>query len=419
MKQSTKIFIVGVVLMTITFGQSLDVSGYVRSYIGVLANDDLEFAITQNTIHLTVEKKMGNVGFMANTTIYQYPNSDIDFDLSEVYIDIFFDKMDLRLGRQMIIWGKAEGVFITDIISPKDLSEFLLRDFDEVRTGITALKADYYLGDNTFELVWIPKFTPTIMPTETSIWSRQPSFSLPSTTDYSKNVVPGTLENSEIFLKFSGMSSLIDFEIMAGTMWDDDPTLHITTIVESGNPQPLGLTLAPQHHRLTLGGGSFSTEIKGIVLRGEGAYYSGKQFSALNTMGLPSELMKKNYLQYLVGTDLNIGETLFSAQFIQRTIMDYDESIVLGKTDNMLTFLLNRTLLRETLMLQLFGYVGLSNEDALIRPTLSYDFADGFKILAGANIFYRGNDSIPPDINEMFGYYDDNDMVYLKVKYSF
>ena len=419
MKQRTKLFISTVILMTIAFGQSLDVSGYVRSYIGVLANDDLEFAITQNTLDLTIEKKMGSVGFMANTTIYQYPNSELDFDLSEVYMDIFFDNMDLRLGRQMIIWGKADGVFITDIISPKDLSEFLLRDFDEVRKGITSLKADYYLGNNTFEFVWIPKFTPTIMPNESSIWSRQPSFSLPTTTDYSKKGVPGTLENSEVFVKFSGMSSLIDFEIMAGTMWDDDPTMHISHVTEQNNPQPVGLTLTPQHHRLMLGGGSFSTEIKGVVFRGEGAYYSGKQFSALNTMGLPIDLMEKDYLQYLIGTDFNIGETLFSTQFIQRAIMDYDESIVLGETDNMVTFLLNRTLLRETLTLQLFGYVGLSNEDALIRPTVSYDFADGFEILAGANVFYRGNDSTPPDINEMFGYYDDNDMVYLKVKYSF
>jgi len=419
MKQTTKLFIIGVVIMTSVFGQSLDVSGYARSYIGVLANDNLDFAITQNTFDLTVEKNIGNVGFTANTTIYQYPNSELDFDLSEVYMDIFFDKMDLRFGRQMIIWGKADGVFITDIISPKDLSEFLLRDFDEIRTGVTSLKADYYLGDNTFEFVWIPKFTPTIMPTGTSIWSRQPSFALPTTIDYSKKEVDGKLENGEVFLKFSRMSSLIDFEIMAGTMWDDDPTMHIVPVMEAGNPQPLGLTLTPQHHRLTLGGGSFSTEIKGIVLRGEGAYYTGKQFSALNAIGLPIDLMEKDYLQYLIGTDFNIGETRFSTQFIQRVIMDYEDSIVLGETDNMMTFLLNRTLLRETLTLQLFGYVGLSNEDALIRPSVSYDFADGFEILAGANIFYRGNDSASPDINEMFGYYDDNDMVYLKVKYSF
>jgi hypothetical protein len=38
MKQKTKLIITGVVLMTIAFGQSLDVSGYARSYMGVLVN---------------------------------------------------------------------------------------------------------------------------------------------------------------------------------------------------------------------------------------------------------------------------------------------------------------------------------------------------------------------------------------------
>lgn len=419
MKQSTKLMVVSSLLLVIAMAQSLDFSGYARSYIGVQTNDSLDFAIIQNTLDLTVEKKVGNVGFMANTTIYQYPDSELDFDLREVYMDIFFDNMDLRLGRQMIIWGKADGVFITDIISPKDLSEFLLRDFDEIRTGVTSLKANYYLADNTFEFVWIPQFTPTILPDESSIWSRYPSFLLPITTDYSKQDVRSKLENSEAFFKFSRISSLIDFEIMIGTMWDDDPTMYISPITEQGNPQPIGLTLTPQHNRLKLGGGSFSTEIKGIVFRGEGAFYTGKQFSALNDMGLPIDLMEKDYLHYLVGTDFNIGETRFSTQFVQRAIMDYEDTIIQEEKDNMVTFLINRTFLRETLTLQLFAYAGLTYKDALIRPTIAYDFADGFELLAGANLFYRNDNLTKPNINEMFGYYDENDMVYLKVKYSF
>ena len=414
MKIITKFLVMGSLMVTAVMAQSLDFSGYARTYLGVLTNDSLDYAINQNTFDLNVEKKMGNVGFLANTTIYQYPNSDLDFDLGEVYMDIFFDNMDLRLGRQMIIWGKADGVFITDIISPKDLGEFLLRDFDEIRTGVTSLKADYYLGNNTVEFVWIPTFTPTLMPDETSIWSRQPSFDKPVTIDYSQKEVRNKLENSEAFLKFSGMSSLIDFEIMAGTMWDDDPTMHITP-----NATMDTLSLKPKHHQLTLGGGSFSTEIKGFVVRGEGAYYTGKQFSALNQMDLPINLLEKDYLHYLIGTDFNIGETRFSTQFIQRAIMDYDDAIVQDEMDNMMTFLVNRTFLRETLTLQLFSYVGLNYEDALIRPTIAYDIADGFELLAGANIFYRNDDAESASIQEMFGYYDDNDMVYLKLKYSF
>ncbi|NIA18663.1 MAG: hypothetical protein GWO85_01040 [Simkaniaceae bacterium] len=398
------------------FSQDIGIHGYARTYLGVLTNDPYDYAISQNTLDMKLEGSVGNGGFFANPYLYQYPNQVVELGLREAYMDLYFDNADLRLGKQQIIWGKGDGVFITDIVSPKDLGEFLLRDFDEIRMGVTAAKADYYLGNNTLELVWIPTFTPTTMPEATSLWARVPSFDIPVTIDESEKAVPGRLENSEGFIKFSGMSSLIDFELMAGVMWDDDPTLHITPTLEPGNPQPTGLILAPKHHKLTLGGGSFSTELGRFVIRGEGAYYTGKSFAAENALGKPFDLMEKDFVHYLIGTDFSIGATRLSAQFIQRAIMDYENAIVEDELDNTMTFLVNRTFFKETLTLQLFSYVGLNNEDALIRPSLTYDIADGFEVLAGANIFVKNDAGSDPGI---FGYYDNNDMVYVKVKYSF
>ena len=418
MKNKSLFLILLMAMGTNLFAQNLEINGYVRSYLGVLTNDTNDYSINQNTLDLKLKRTDDNVSFFANPFIYQTPNQDVTLGLREAYMDVYFDNMDLRIGKQQIIWGKADGMFITDIVSPKDLGEFLLRDFDEIRTGITSLKANYYLGDNTVEMVWIPTFTPTIMPDETSIWSRIPEFPLPITIDESQKEIPGRLENSEGFIKFSGMSSLLDYEIMAGSMWDDDPNLHVSPIIEQGNPQPLGLTLTPKHHQLTLVGGSFSSELGGLILRGEGAYYMGKQFSALNPdqLNLPTSLLEKDYAHYLIGTDFSIGTTRFSTQFIQRAILDYDDLIVQDELDNTMTFLANRTFLQETLTLQLFGYFGLNNEDALIRPSVTYDLADGFEILAGANIFVKNEDS---ENTGQFGYYDDNDMIYVKMKYSF
>jgi len=398
------------------FGQNVDIHGYARTYLGVLTNDSHDYAISQNTLDLKLEGSLGLGGFYANPYLYQYPNQAVELGLREAYMDIFFDNVDMRFGKQQIIWGKGDGVFITDIVSPKDLSEFLLRDFDEIRMGITAVKADYYIGNNILEMVWIPTFTPTKMPDTSSPWARLPVFDIPMVIDESEKAIPGRLENSETFVKFSGMSSLIDFEIMAGTMWDDDPTLHITPTLEPGNPLPTSLLFTPKHHQLMLGGGSFSTELGRFVIRAEGAYYSGKSFAAENAMGMSFVLMEKDFVHYLVGTDFSIGSNILSFQFIQRTIMDYDESIVSDEFDNTITIMYNRTFLNETLALQLFGYLGLNKEDALIRPTLTYDIADGFEIVAGANLFVRNNDTIT---DGQFGYYDDNDMAYMKLKYSF
>ena len=101
-----------------------------------------------------------------------------------------------------------------------------------------------------------------------------------------------------------------------------------------------------------------------------------------------------------------------SGQFIQKYILDYSDGITENEINNMATIMARYDMLRETLHLELFSYIGLTNEDALIRPKISYDFDDSFSILLGANIFVG-------DRSGQFGQYQDNSMVYTKIKYNF
>ena len=217
-------------------------------------------------------------------------------------------------------------------------------------------------------------------------------------------------EGSEVFAKFSALTSLVDLEFMAGYAWDDDPTMHVVKSIDPETHELTGLTVYPEHHRLTIGGGSFSTTLGPFVLRGEGAYYKGKYFNSTDPT-LPESVVKKDYLHYLVGMDYTLWDIHLSGQFIQQAILQYEETIDRDEYENMGTFLASRDFLDETLNLQLFVYYGFNNSDALIRPRVTYDLADGFEILLGANIF-TGTEG-------WFGQYNDNDMVYTKVKYSF
>jgi Protein of unknown function (DUF1302) len=410
LRMTTKLVFLAIMLISSLSAQSLSFNGYVRNYVGVLTQGDNEYSILQNTFNLNVEHSQDMVSFKANPYMYYYDDNNLEIGLREVYMDIFFDSIDLRIGKQQIIWGKADGVFITDIISPKDLREFLLQDFDEIRTGVTAVKANYYQGNNTLEFVWIPTFTPTALPEIGSLWFPDLNFPVQPVFDNSKKEVKGSLENSEVFAKYSALTSLVDFEIMAGYAWDDDPTMHITRSIDPQTKQLTGLTVTPVHHRLAIGGGSFSTTLGGWVVRGEGAYYQGKYFNSTDPFD-GDAVVKKDYAHYLLGVDYSLWDVRLSGQFIQQAIVDYDENITQDEYDNTVTFLARRDFLRETLTLELFTYIGLNNEDALIRPRLYYDLTDGFEILLGANIFTGNQGS--------FGQYDKNDMLYAKVKYSF
>ncbi len=394
--------------------QTADITGFARNYTGALFENS-QFSIIQNTFSLDVAKMGNKVAFNANPMLYQYWSDSLDLRMRELYLDLYFDNVDIRIGKQQVVWGKADGVFITDIVSPLDLTEFLLPDFDEIRVGITAVKLDYYLGNNTFEVIWAPNFTSVEIPQAGSIWYIQPDFPVTPVFDWSKSDITPSLENSEFFAKFTGMTSIVDFEIMAAYTWDDTPSMHVNKQfgMNPATQQPMltGLTVAPEHHRLNIGGGSFSTEVKGVIIRGEVAYYNGKQFQTEDQLAVDA-LTEKDYLHYLLGADFSIKGLKMSAQFIQQSILDYDENMMNEEIENTMTFLARYDLLRETVHLELFSYIGLTNEDALIRPKISYDFDDSFSILLGANIFI-GDDA------GRFGQYKDNSMAYLKMKYSF
>jgi len=236
------------------WAQSTKFTGYVRNHTGILLKDDNDYSIIQDTLDLRIEHSRGKVAFMANPYIHFYHNKEQEIDIRQSYMDILLDSVDIRIGKQQIVWGKADGVFITDVISPKDMGEFLLPDFEEIRLGVQSLKLDYYSGDTTIEFVWIPVFTPTIMPAVDSIWFVQPDFLITPTYDNSKKDVPSNLKNSEVFLKLSAITSMIDFEIMAGITWDDDPTAHVYKTLDPTTDQLSVLTVTPEHHLLRLGG---------------------------------------------------------------------------------------------------------------------------------------------------------------------
>jgi len=175
-------------------------------------------------------------------------------------------------------------------------------------------------------------------------------------------------------------------------------------------PQPdTTLLIKPEYHRLPLVGASFSKAVGGAVVRGEGAYYFENRFAAEDFS--VNGVKEKDYAHYLIGYDHNWFGMNVSLQFIQEYILDYEEDISNDEFQSTTTFLASKTFSNETLELSLFSYYGINDNDALLRSKLSYDLYDGFEIQLGANIFVgeEGN----------FGQYNDNDMVYMKVRYDF
>jgi hypothetical protein len=145
------------------------------------------------------------------------------------------------------------------------------------------------------------------------------------------------------------------------------------------------------------------------VVRAEAAWYFNKKFAA-DDLSL-NGINEKDYVHYLIGYDHSWYGINISLQFIQEYIRDYEDNIRNDEFSNTMTCLLSEDFWRETMRLEMFAYYGMNDNDALLRPKIVYDLADGVQVQIGANIFV-GDDG-------NFGQYNKNDLIYLKARYDF
>jgi len=70
--------------------------------------------------------------------------------LRELYVDTTAGDWDLRLGKQQVVWGTADGIKLLDMINPTDWSEFNQNAPADARIPVWMVNAERYLdnGDN-------------------------------------------------------------------------------------------------------------------------------------------------------------------------------------------------------------------------------------------------------------------------------
>jgi len=376
------------------------INGYMRSKVGSLVEGG-DYFVVEDALDLRLSYTLGDAGFYANPVLYDRDGAVLPVELREAYIDMYGDVLDIRMGKQQIIWGKGDGVFITDIVSPKDLSRFLIPDFEELRLAVTGAKINLHAGTQGLELVWLPWFTPSVTPSAESIWT--PSMPFAAIPTLQTGPLPGmSLRNGEYFARYSWMGPSLDVSLMGGWFWNDTPVFRVVS--------PVPLTVKPEYYQLVAGGYAVSGVLGPFILRSEGALYGNKRFQG-NPMVYPDGYAEKNEIQYLVGSDFSVAGYNFGVQFIQDIILDHEDDLVDDAVKNTATFVVSKTFIRDTLTVEIFTYVGFAAPDALIKPRVTLDVSDGLEIFAGAYVF----------LGEFgdFGQYGDNDGVYVAARLSF
>jgi hypothetical protein len=69
--------------------------------------------------------------------------------LRELYVDTYLADWSLRLGKQQVVWGTADGIKLLDIINPTDFRELSQNSMEDSRIPIWMINAERNIGDNS------------------------------------------------------------------------------------------------------------------------------------------------------------------------------------------------------------------------------------------------------------------------------
>ncbi|MBN1932678.1 MAG: hypothetical protein JW786_13830 [Desulfobacterales bacterium] len=341
-------------------------------------------------------------------------NQEKEAKLRTAFLDFNLGDVDLRIGKQQIVWGEAVGLFFADIINPKDLREFILPELGEIRIPTWATDIEYYFDDNYFEFVWIPvpKFNKFGTFGSEFDFERLQSIQENISVIYLDKKEPSSnLKNSEFGFRISRLIGNWDLSMFYFYGYDYFPVNFRGYFSNSSNPNTV-IMVSPEYKKINISGMTFSSDFNNVILKGEFIFNNNKYFEVSDPLDTDG-VVKKDYLDYILGMNYTFFDRIDSNfQLMQRIIFNYDKKILEDDVTVSFSIWLKTSFLNNTLEPEIFFVSSLNKKDLMIRPKLSYTFADNCKLTMGIDIFEGVSDGY-------FGQFDDKDRIYLELSFDF
>jgi hypothetical protein len=363
--------------------------------------------------------------------------------LRDCYLDYTNDSWFLRLGRQQVAWGQADGITILDRVNPVDLSEYWLPDFVDIRIPLWMANINYSPKLNSnLQFLFIPDFEQS---TSAPPWA---PFTFRSYRLYdnwrrtqlrvNENIYfPGKqFKNSTFGLQWSDRVGDLNYTLnyLNGFYY----TARNTIISLGGGNWKVDRAFK----RWRMYGASFNKTftnpgpLQGITLRGDFAYYNDEPTYFGNVYLASSRGINRwDNVFWLIGADKAIFTNwLVSFQFSQYIMQDAKpgawssspfspdfgtiyqtmNAYTYGPQDqveNIFTLKISTDFMHERLKPEVLWSFTDDNQGKL-SPKVTYELRDNLWLTAGIHYFY-GNEW---DSN---GQFRDQSQFYTNVKYTF
>ena len=346
------------------------------------------------------------------TNFYPQPvreDQHLDFFLRETYVDTSVGGLDLRLGKQNIIWGEMVGLFFADVVSARDQRDFILPDFEIIRIPQWAARAEYFGEKFHAEVIWLP------YPEMDNIGKPGAEFfpfQIPAPSGFSQQFndvrrPDNNLKNSNYGARASTLRNGWDWSAFYYRSTDVSPTFYRDVTL---SPTPR-LVYTPRHDRIWQAGGTLAKDFGSFVAKAETIYASGRQFN-VTRLTQPTGVVPQDTLDYVLGLDFTLpGETRLNLQYFERLFFHHDPDLLQNRRESGVSLLLSgkigANLAPEFLIIQ-----SVNRNDSLMRPKIAWIAERNWRVTFGVDIFTG-------PITGLFGRFQDRDRAYIESRYDF
>jgi hypothetical protein len=405
---------------------TFDWNGYVRSdvFVGKASGESgatTRAAYGELALKLKVRKQSHGDAY-AEARLRYGDEDDVrhtSLSLREAYVNLYAGALDLRLGQQIIVWGRADGFNPTNNLTPFD---FRIRSpvEDDRRLGNVGARAFLNLAPLRLEGVWMPLYAATELPT---------SVTLPNGVSFGAQKAPSAkLQNGlgagRLHLELPAFEASVSYVFGHAPL----PGVALQDF-NAGRDYGIFITRTPYRHHVV--GGDFSMVVADYLgVRGEAAYRNPLHWKKNAYTARPD-------LQYVLGVDHTFGSLSVIAQYIGRHVFDWArqrepdppfDPAILGTfeeplpsltadtittninevlaarnqilfaqtaaTQHLASLRLEWLVLDETLSLSALGLLNFTTKEWLVYPKVSYQISDGMSSAIGAEIYQGPQDTL-------------------------
>jgi len=341
-------------------------------------------------------------------------------DIKDAYVQgSLTQSLDLKFGRQVVIWGKSDSIRITDVINPLDNREAGMVDIEDLRLSEVMTRLDYYFGD--WGLSGIIIHEPRLEIEAAFGSDYRPSNIFGPPIPYAKfpdRVEPEwNIDNTQYAMSLDGRFSGWDISYYAAHVYDNRFDIEF-----------VDTTPIRYYDKINMIGVAGNAVSGSWLFKAESAFINDINYRSTD---------RKNRLDALIGFDyMGIKNTVISLELADRHIFDYEEKMLTTTLPEAVAQGTFPDFVREdsiqialrtsysfdhdnatvTYLLSLAGGNGPGDsfDGGFQRLWLDYKYTDAISLNAGIVDYIGGNGIIP-----FYRAIEDNDRLFAEIQYSF